>query len=327
MTLILHCLILTLLLLLPFAGGAVHAQSLGSDQEKREPSIGSSALPPPFRDCDDCPEMVVIPGGSFMMGSPGSEEGRLRNEGPQHRVSVSTFALGQYEVTRGEFARFVAETGHTTGACVYWDVGFGDAWRTYDMNLHNPSHGHRQTAKHPVTCVSWHDAKAYVAWLKEQTGKAYRLPSESEWEYAARGGTRSRYFWGDDSGSACRYANGHDETSQQSNPFNWVALPCSDGHALTSPVGSLEANGFLLFDMVGNLAEWVEDHYRGTYDGAPENGAPWRSTEPPTHVLRGGSWESAPRDLRSASRIWSRPASRLNSNGFRVALSLSETAD
>lgn len=308
---------------MPQTGLSLDAQSVDLGQVRQQPAT-SSAEPPLFRDCGHCPEMAVIPGGSFLMGSPEDEKGRYGSEGPQHDVLVQTFALGRYEVTRSEFAHFVAETGHTTGPCVYWDVGFGDARRGYDLDLHNPSHRQKQTDKHPMTCVSWDDAKAYVGWLRQQTGKAYRLPSESEWEYAARAGTRSRYFWGEDGSLACRHANGHDETSKQINAFEWEPLPCNDGYGSTAPVGSLGPNGFSLFDMAGNLWEWVEDHYHGTYEGAPRDGSPWLSPKPAARVLRGGSWENEARDLRSASRIWSRAASRLNSNGFRVAMSLSD---
>ncbi len=323
-----HSMIVSLLaFLVPNASPPAGAQTLHSDQQRHQPAGYSDEPLPLFRDCDRCPEMAVIPGGSFLMGSPDNESGRSISEGPQHNVSLPSFALGRYEVTRGEFAHFVAETGYTTGPCVYWIVGLGDIRRGYDLDLHNPSHRQRQTDKHPVTCVSWNDAQTYVDWLGKKTGKDYRLPSESEWEYAARAGTRSRYFWGDDTSLACSHANGHDETSRQFNVFNWEPLPCSDGYSLTSPVGSLEANGFSLFDMAGNLWEWVEDHHHGTYEGAPVDGSAWLSPSHVARVLRGGSWENEPRDLRSASRIWSRPASRLNSNGFRVAMTLPIDSD
>lgn len=303
------------------------AVGLKPAQANDELAIGTTRPVEVFQDCQHCPEMAVIPGGSFLMGSPDDERGRYRDEGPRREVSLPRFALGRYEVTRGEFAHFVAMTGHTTGACVYWDVGFGDIRRGYDLDLHNPSHQHRETDRHPVTCVSWHDARAYVDWLRERTGKAYRLPSETEWEYAARAGTRSRYFWGDDAGFACDHANGHDRTSEGTNVFNWEPLPCSDGYSLTAPVGSFEANGFSLFDMAGNLWEWVEDHYRRSYKGAPADGGAWSSNRHAARVLRGGSWENQPRDLRSARRLWSRSESRLNSNGFRVAVTLSDDQD
>jgi len=316
-----------LLSLFMYSSLPVNAQNTAPNQKENRSAIGSEKRLPRLSDCDRCPEMVVIPGGSFLMGSPEKEKGRFGSEGPQHEVSLPPFALGRHEVTRGEFAYFIEETGHSTGPCVYWDMEIGYIRRGYDLDLHNPKHRNRQTGEHPMTCVSWDDAQAYVDWLRKKTGKDYRLPSESEWEYAARAGTSSRYFWGDNANLACNFANGHDETSKQANAFNWEPLPCSDGYSSTAPVGSLEANDFSLFDMAGNLWEWVEDHYHRTYDGAPVDGSPWLSPGHSARVLRGGSWENEPRGLRSASRIWSRPASRLNSSGFRVALTLSGDAE
>ena len=300
--------------------GLLWSSGLAVDAEDLEGGDKTSAT---FQDCEECPEMVMIRGGAFLMGSPLEEEGRYAHEGPVRHVTVSSFALGRYEVTRGEFARFVRETGHGTGACAYWIADFGNVRLGYDLDLHNPGRDHRQTDRHPVNCVSWDDARAYAEWLAIKTGKPYRLPSEAEWEYAARAGTSSRYFWGDDAGLACGYANGYDQIGERTHGFNIPALSCDDGNGLTAPVGSFGANAFSLFDMAGNLWEWVEDHYRKTYEGAPVDGSPWRSSADDARVLRGGSWENEPRALRAAHRIWSRPGSRLNSNGFRVALTLS----
>lgn len=280
-----------------------------------------------FQDCETCPEMVAITGGSFLMGSPPDEEGRYAHEGPVRSVTLPSFALGRYEVTRGEFARFIRETGHGTGACAYWIADFGKVRPGYDLDLLNPSRDHQQTDRHPVNCVSFDDARAYVDWLAAETGKPYRLPSEAEWEYAARAGTSSRYFWGDDAGSACDFANGYDQTGEETHGFHAPALACDDGNGLTAPVGSFGANAFSLFDMAGNLWEWVEDHYRKTYEGAPVDGGPWQSSTDDARVLRGGSWEDEPRALRAAHRTWSRPGSRLNSNGFRVALTLPDKTE
>ena len=141
-----------------------------------------------FRDCPGCPEMVVVPGGSFMMGSPPGEAGRFNNEGPQHRVVIGRpFAVGVFEVTRGEFERFAEGTDHPSGgACWWWDEEQGRAIQRQDRNWRDP--GFEQTDRHPVVCVNWEDAQSYVGWLSKKTGHAYRLLSESEWEYAARNG-------------------------------------------------------------------------------------------------------------------------------------------
>ncbi|MEE8502787.1 MAG: SUMF1/EgtB/PvdO family nonheme iron enzyme, partial [Kiloniellales bacterium] len=153
-----------------------------------------AAAPDTFKDCDTCPEMVVIPAGSFTMGSPASEKGRYNKEGPQHRVSIPrSFALGKYEVTKAEFAAFVHETGRDAQGCLIRDDG---KWKDDDSkSWRNP--GYTQSDSHPVVCVNWDDAKAYARWLSRKTGKEYRLPSESEWEYAARASTTTARYWGD----------------------------------------------------------------------------------------------------------------------------------
>ncbi len=268
-----------------------------------------------FRECDVCPEMVVVPAGSFMMGSPSSEEGRDDDEGPVHPVTIAEpFAVGVYEVTRGEFARFVSATGHDTGSsCWTWESGEGKL--RSGRNWRSP--GFSQTDRDPVVCVSWDDARAYVAWLSEKTGEEYRLLSESEWEYAARAGTTTRYSWGESASGQCRYANGADG----STGFDW-AVECDDGYARTSPVGSFAANGWGLHDVHGNVWEWVEDCWNGSYAGAPSDGRAWGSGECGRRVLRGGSWLSDPRDLRSAFRSWYDSGDRFDCYGFRVARTL-----
>ena len=255
-----------------------------------------------FRDCADCPAMVVVPSGSFMMGSPPSEEGRDDDEGPVHRVSIpSAFAVGVYEVTRGEFGRFVSSTGRSMGnECWYWQdewkKGSGRSWL---------SPGFSQTDLHPAVCVSWDDARAYVAWLSRETGEAYRLLSESEWEYVARAGTRTRYHWGDAIGR--NLANCRDCGSR------W------DGGKGTSPVGVFGANAFGLHDVHGNVFEWVEDCWNESYAGAPRDGSAWKGGDCSRHVLRGGSWGGNPRHLRAADRGRYDSGSRIDNVGFRVA--------
>ena len=265
-----------------------------------------------FRDCPHCPEMVVVRSGRFMMGSPPSEEGRYDDEGPQRGVTIgSAFAVGVYEVTRGEFGRFVSSTGRSMGdSCWTWENGevkfrSGRGWR-------NP--GFSQRDSHPVVCVSWNDARAYVRWLSGETGESYRLLSESEWEYAARAGTATRYWWGDSSSSQCRYANGADASSG----LDW-GVDCDDGYYRTSPVGSFAANAFGLHDVHGNVWEWVQDCWNDSYAGAPGDGSAWESGECSLRVLRGGSWYDNPRVLRAALRYGIGTGNRFNYIGFRVA--------
>ena len=285
---------------------------------RAEAELGKRVPPPgtKFRDCEGawCPELVVVPSGSFLMGSPGSEEGRSSNEGPVHRVTIGRpFAVGVYEVTRGEFGRFVSATGRSMGnSC--WTYESGEWEERSGRNWRNP--GFRQTDGHPVVCVNWDDAKAYVGWLSDETGKAYRLLSEAEWEYVARGGTKTARYWGESGTDQCRYANGADEAS---GDFGWGKASCDDGYARTSPVGAFSANRWKLHDVLGNVWEWVEDCWNDSYHGAPEDGSAWESGNCGARVMRGGSWFNVPRILRSAFRNRNTAGSRGNYAVFRVA--------
>ena len=281
-----------------------------------------------FKDCSDCPEMVVIGPGSFEMGSPASEEGRFDDEGPQHHVNFErAFALGRTEVTVGEFRRFVSASGYVSDAerhaggkrgCYTWEGGDGKfGWRD-GKNWRSP--GFAQTEQHPVVCVSWNDARAYVVWLARRTGKAYRLPSEAEWEYAARGGTSTSRPWGDKLDEACTYANLADQSTGPRG-LTWpVRHECSDGYWFTAPVGSYRANAFGLSDMIGNAWEWVEDVWHDNYQGAPQDGSVWNTPDNAAQrVLRGGSRINIPRNARSAKRDGNMPVVRINDVGFRIA--------
>jgi formylglycine-generating enzyme required for sulfatase activity len=237
-----------------------------------------------FRECGDCPEMVVIPDGTFRMGSPGA----AGNEAPQHAVTIpQRFALGRYPVTRGEFARFERSSGYRTAN--WRDAGFG------------------QSDRDPVVEVNWLDAQAYVHWLSETTHQAYRLPSEAEWEYAARAGRATEFWWGDDEAAAPAFAN---------------AEGLTDGFANTAPVGSFQANGFGLFDMAGNVWQWTADCYNGDYRGAPANGAAWLTGDCTSRVVRGGSWYDPPAALRAANRTGSHIVDHDANVGFRIARAL-----
>ena len=222
------------------------------------------------------PQMVVLPTGSFQMGSPSTETGRYSNEGPVRTVTISKrIAMGRYEVTFDDYDRFADATGRTKPG----DSGWGRGSR-------------------PVINVSWNEAKAYAAWLSAQTGKTYRLPSESEWEYAARAGTRTRYSWGDSiSCSQARYGLYVDRQVRD-------GAECSNRPDGTVPVGSFAANGFGLFDMHGNVQEWVEDCWHDNYEGAPTDGSAWTTgCESASAVVRGGSWIEDSRNLRAANRF------------------------
>jgi formylglycine-generating enzyme required for sulfatase activity len=259
-----------------------------------------------FRECEKCPEMVVVPAGKFMMGSPEDEKKRYKYtfeyEGPQHAVTIARpLAVGKYHVTVDQFAAFIAETHYNAGSnCALKAV----SWM---------KPGFTQTGSDPVVCVSWEDAKAYIDWLAKKTGKGYRLLSEAEWEYAARAGTTTRYFFGNDENEICRYGNGSDP------------LKNCDGYKNTSPAGHFPPNGFGLYDMLGNAEQWLEDCWHKNYVGAPSDGSAW--TEPCVspiiaHGLRGGSWMDGPSPLRSASRSLGAQGYRTNTYGFRLARTL-----
>ena len=244
--------------------------------------------------------MVVVPAGSFQMGSPSSEAGRFDDEGPAHPVTMARpFAVGAHEVTRGEFARFVSATGRSMGnACWMYE---GGKWQERSSR-HWMNPGFIQSDSHPVVCVSWNDALAYVRWLSGKTGEAYRLLSEAEWEYVARAGTTGPYHFGSSLSPAQANFRGN--------------------RGGTAPVGSYPANGFGLHDVYGNVSEWVEDCWSDSYHGAPADGSAWTSWYCGRRVLRGGSWVSGPWELRSANRRRNATGVRFNYYGFRVARTL-----
>jgi formylglycine-generating enzyme required for sulfatase activity len=262
-----------------------------------------------FRDCDECPEMVMIPAGAFLMGSPFNESRREADEGPQHAVKIAQrFALGKYEVTVDEFAHFVRETGHAAaGGCYVWN---GSQWlRDAARDWAKP--GYAQTGASPVTCVNWHDAKAYAEWLARKTGKSYRIASEAEWEYAARAGTSTPF----NTGSSIQ--------PTQANYNSTVSYAGSEtllSRAAPVAVGSYPPNAFRLHDTHGNVWEWTEDCYNPRYEGAPADGSAWHFGDCRRRVLRGGAWSSPPWDLRSASRYPALATDRFAGRvGFRVA--------
>ena len=246
-----------------------------------------------FRDCDDCPEMVAVPAGSFDMGSPSREDGRSADEGPVHRVTISEpFAVGVYEVTVEE-----------------WDACRRGGGCSADPDDEGWGRGDR-----PVINVSWEDAQQYVRWLSRETGEEYRLPSESEWEYVARAGTTSQFNFGrtilpGQANYDGRYTYGSGRNGRY--------------RKRTVPVGSFPSNAFGLHDVHGNVREWVEDCWHDNYRRAPSDGSAWtRGGDCGKRVLRGGSWDYGPRFLRSAYRFRSTTGFRFVNIGFRVVRTL-----
>ena len=284
--------------------------------------------------CAGCPELVLIPAGTYTMGSKRGEEGRREIEGPAHRVSIRTpIAVGIHEVTRGEFRRFVNETAYETeNSCYTLDPNTG-AWG--DLNNPPPegsswtNPGYEQTDAHPVVCVDWEDATAYLDWLSHKSGENYRLLSESEWEYVARAGTETPRYWGKRTGVQCQYENGLERAFANRYPslkrkWRWKPLACNDAHVHTAPVGSFDKpNGFRLHDMLGNAREWVEDCWHEDYKGAPTDGSAWTwGGTCAMRVVRGGSWANVSKNMRSATRVgWTRET-RSDVLTFRVARTL-----
>ena len=254
------------------------------------------------------PEMVVIPAGEFTMGSPASEPGHTEAEGPQHRVRMAyPFAVGKTDVTLGEFKHFVAETHYDakSGPCSGWT---GEKTES-SMNFNYETPGFPQTDNDSAVCIGLEDAHAYATWLSNKTGQHYRLLSEAEYEYATRGGTTTAYYWGDALGS------GHANCRGCGGPWD---------HKQTAPAGTFPPNAFGLYDMVGNLWQWVEDCWNPNYEGAPTDGSAWLSGECDRQVRRGSAWSQTPDLARSAARIRHAPAPnlRVSSDGFRLARTL-----
>ena len=277
-----------------------------------EPRVGET-----LRDCADCPEMIVVPAGSFMMGSPADEPGRegwieKGTESPQRRVTIAgPFAVGQLAVTVDQFKVFVRETGHKMdGGC---HVSNGDAWKEADSRSFD-SPGFEQDGSHPVVCVTWDDAQAYVRWLSKKTGKTYRLPSEAEREYFTRAGTTTPFWWGSSI------------TPDQAN-YNGAHVYGGDGRKgedrrRTLPGKSFMPNPWGLYQVHGNVWEWTEDCWNVSSDHAPTDGSARTTGNCEKRIIRGGSWGFGPRGLRAAYRIRVISTVRSGGLGFRVVRTL-----
>jgi formylglycine-generating enzyme required for sulfatase activity len=262
-------------------------------QRRSEPADPSGAGRV-FRDCPACPEMAVVPAGEFMMGSPESEKGRGKDEGPQRKVTFAQpFAVGKFEVTFAQWDACTAEGGCT----------------------HKPGDENWGRGKRPVINVSWDDARQFVAWLTKKTGKPYRLLTEAEWEYSARAMTKIPE-------TNPPFSTGPTINYKQANydaNFTYNKGPQGVYRQKTLDVGSLPRNAFGLHDMHGNVWEWVEDCYKDSYAGAPADGSAVTSPNCGLRILRGGAWNYYPRLLRSAYRYATAPGIRTENAGLRVA--------
>ncbi len=251
-----------------------------------------------FTDCEDCLEMVSIPAGTFQMGAEKEERWFESNQSPATQVSIPAFALSKTEVTRGQFAAFVAETGYkATKGCWYWyGLWLADGSRDWR------SPGYAQEDTHPVVCTSYADANAYTEWLSKRTDKRYRLPSEAEFEYAAAAG-KTDVDWVTQEDRACRYANVHDAAADRTFSSVLSSFSCDDGMGMTGPVAMLEPNQFGLYDMIGNAMEMMEDCWNGDHRGRPSNAQPRRDGDCSKRVWKGSNFANYKETFRPAWRM------------------------
>lgn len=292
----------------------------------------ASSYPAPvgghFRDAAFAPELVVIPGGSFLMGASDEEaarEGRRPEtaawEHPQRHLTIATpWAVGRYLVTRREYTAFIEATHRPSDGCMVLD---GGKWlKEPQRSFADPAFP--QTDRDPAVCVNTADAEAYVRWLNETTGHHYRLLREDEWEYAARAGTTTSRWWGDERNSLCAHANGADQSYHAAYPDDPHAnTACNDGYVHTNPVDAFPPNPFGLYDMIGNVWEWSGECFVASYPNAVSETPPLdgqgTAQDCSRRSIRGGSWHNSPDSLRSAARFWLPADMRSSSLGFRVA--------
>lgn len=280
-----------------FCGQAAAAPSPAAAPRVETECVPALSEPSPaagvvyFADCEGLPQMAALPPGDFEMGDLAGNGHAY--ERPAHVVHVPAFAIGRYEVTSAQWALCVAAAACEAAASTQ--------------------------AGEPVSGVSWQQAGQYAGWLTRRSGKRYRLPSEAEWEYAARAGTRTQFSWGNPDWMACRYANAFDLSGQAANPSWTWSIGCDDGYARQAPVGRYPANAWGLYDMLGNLWEWVADCWHGDYRGAPADGSAWVEDGCRKRVNRGGGWGNHPRALRVSNRDGDDALARSDGLGFRVA--------
>jgi formylglycine-generating enzyme required for sulfatase activity len=304
-------------------------KKLARERAVAEAAIRAAATLSPgqvIKDCTECPEMVVIPTGSFTMGSSAAEqalantagvaETYTRRENPLHRVNIRSFAAGRYAISKGEFAAFVRDKGYQTEAeradgCFFWN---GKEWKKdAAFNWRNVSF--TQADNHPVVCISWNDVQAYISWLNQTSGQTYRLLSESEREYVARGGAQSTFWWGDSVNIM--------QANYAGTAVSYNGSPRGNYRQATMPVTSFSPNPFGLYNVHGNVWEWVEDCWHDNYSGAPADGSAWTNAcSGVGRVIRGGSWLSSPAILRAAYRNTYPPGERSDFIGLRLARTL-----
>ena len=293
-----------------------------SDRPTAPVSTDTTAMPEPgtvFRDCETCPQMAMLPAGQGIVGASDEDirDGAAGDQAPQNRIVIPRpFAVSIAEITVGQYRAFADATNRPVAESC---IAFVDGELRESPEASFERTGLPQNDDHPAVCLNWHDAADYVAWLSETTGAPYRLLSETEWEYAARAGTETRFSFGDDPNEACRHANIADRTAGETYP-GWRTADCSDGALFTAPVGSYQPNAFGLYDMIGNVWEWTEDCWHESYHFAPIDGSAWiEDGDCSRRVVRGGAWDIGPGDTRVTLRGKLPIDTRHNLYGFRVA--------
>ncbi|HEU5468435.1 MAG TPA: SUMF1/EgtB/PvdO family nonheme iron enzyme [Steroidobacteraceae bacterium] len=296
---------------------------------RAEPQAAPAAQPAAARDCDACPELALVPPGQFVMGSApdAAELDATSGESPPVTLSFSRpFLLSRREITVGEFRRFVEATGaKAVPGCRVWS---GGQWiQDPDRSWRDPGFGAAPRDDEPVVCVSWDDARAYAEWLASESGKRYRLPSEAEWEYAARGGTSYPRYWGEQDSRedlvlslACDFANVYDASAVDALGLSAPNARCDDHAPMLASGGRYKPNAFGVHDIIGNAREWVMDCYTASYAGRPLDARPWTwQGGCELKGVRGGSFASRPREARAPARSAAPAAHRQSDLGFRVA--------
>ncbi len=278
------------------------------------------------KDCEFCPPLVVVPAGEFRMGTPlGIDIDNETGEQPPIQMTIPrAFALGQTEVTHAQFDAFAQATDfEPTILCRVWNDDLQRYDDDPDRTWKRPGVPARPRSNHPVSCISWQDAKLYVAWLAAETGLPYRLPTEAEWEYAARAGADTLYPWGNSPHQGCRWVNAYDLDSRERYPLAWTHMACRDGHAGVAPVGSLEPNAFGLYDMLGNVWEFAEDCATKSHVGRPQDGRAWVWEGGCARIIqRGGGWMTSIARIRPGYHGDANATHRFDFGGFRVARDL-----
>jgi formylglycine-generating enzyme required for sulfatase activity len=277
-----------LLTLLTLTAAATACLSVPAQAQKPKPAKTQKAGQR-FQDCRDCPQMVVIPTGKFVMGAEAGEEGRY--EGPEHAVAIArSFAIARDPITVAQFRTFVTATGYKAATdCIVPRNGTyekvpGSDWR-------DPAMGRPPKDDEPVVCINWNDAQAYVKWLAKTSGKPYRMLTEAEWEYVAKDRKRTRFPWGDNPADACANANLMDASVPAAQRVEGAAQTCSDGYAALAPVGKFKANSFGVNEMVGNVWTWVQDCYVMPYPkDTPTDGSAYETPACERRSVRGASW-------------------------------------